>query len=196
MNFLAHAYLSFDDPQILVGNMISDFVKGAQKFRFSGKIQNGITLHRLIDEYTDAHPVTKKAKEFFRPSYRLYSGAVVDVLYDHFLANDPTLFDDASLKQFSTRVYRQLEEQAAALPNNFLQVFAYMRMDDWLYHYRYTEGIRKSLGGLVRRATYLSDSETAYQLFLDHYAELNQHYQEFFADVKQFAKQQFDLMGR
>lgn len=28
MNYLAHAYLSFDEPEILVGNMISDFVKG------------------------------------------------------------------------------------------------------------------------------------------------------------------------
>ena len=34
MNFLAHAFLSFNDPDILTGNMISDFVKGKQKFDF------------------------------------------------------------------------------------------------------------------------------------------------------------------
>jgi acyl carrier protein phosphodiesterase len=28
MNYLAHAYLSFGEPDILAGNMISDFVKG------------------------------------------------------------------------------------------------------------------------------------------------------------------------
>jgi hypothetical protein len=28
MNYLAHAYLSFNEPDILVGNLISDFVKG------------------------------------------------------------------------------------------------------------------------------------------------------------------------
>ncbi|MFL5742586.1 MAG: ACP phosphodiesterase [Flavisolibacter sp.] len=195
MNFLAHAYLSFDDPEILVGNMISDFVKGAKKFSFSGKIQEGISLHRAIDDYTDTHPATRKAREFFRPSYRLYSGAVMDVLYDHFLANDPFIFDDSSLKKFTARVYHQLEEQASALPNNFLQVFSYMRIEDWLYHYRHKEGIRKSLGGLVRRSAYLTDSSTAYQLFLDHYSELNECYKDFIEDVKQFAKQRFDLLS-
>ncbi len=34
MNYLAHAYLSFNDPEILVGNMISDFVKGKKKFDY------------------------------------------------------------------------------------------------------------------------------------------------------------------
>ncbi|MBK7121978.1 MAG: hypothetical protein IPH68_03715 [Chitinophagaceae bacterium] len=28
MNYLAHAYLSFNDPEILLGNMISDYIKG------------------------------------------------------------------------------------------------------------------------------------------------------------------------
>src|SRR5215211_5615620 len=109
MNFLAHAYLSFNQPQIVVGNMISDFVKGASKFSFNGKIQKGITLHRSIDEFTDMHPVTKKAKQIFQPHYRLYSGAIIDVLYDHFLANDPSVFTGDSLKKFTSEVYRHLE---------------------------------------------------------------------------------------
>src|SRR6476661_6072161 len=125
MNYLAHAYLSFNDPQILVGNMISDYVKGKAQFSFSGKVQKGITLHREIDRYTDSHPSTKKAKEIFRPAYRLYSGAIMDVLYDHFLANDDSEFTPVSLKEFSTRTYQQLELQAAELPINFLQVFTY-----------------------------------------------------------------------
>jgi acyl carrier protein phosphodiesterase len=51
---------------------------------FSGNIQKGIELHRNIDEFTDNHPVTKKAMEIFRPAYRLYSGPIVDILFDHF----------------------------------------------------------------------------------------------------------------
>ena len=95
MNYLAHAYLSFNHPEILVGNIISDFVKGKKKFDYPEGIQKGIHLHRLIDAYTDTHPATARAKEIFRPHYRLYSGAVMDVLYDHFLAIDPGEFDGA-----------------------------------------------------------------------------------------------------
>lgn len=191
MNYLGHAYLSFHSPQILVGNMISDFVKGATKFSFSGNIQKGMVLHRLIDDFTDTHPATKKAMEIFRPHYRLYSGPIMDILYDHFLANDSRLFDDHSLKEFTGNTYRSLENYSSHLPNRFLQVFTYMKAEDWLYHYKYPEGIRKSLYGLSRRATYLKESETAYRLFLEHHSYLNECYQDFFEDVKQFAKQKF-----
>jgi acyl carrier protein phosphodiesterase len=194
MNFLAHAYLSFGDAEILAGNMISDFVKGSSRFMFSGKIQKGIMLHREIDEFTDAHPATKKAKEFFRPHYRLYSGAIMDVLYDHFLANDETNFTDEGLKEFTLASYRQLENPAFHLPGRFLQVFEYMKAENWLYNYRQKEGIRKSLYGLVRRAKYLSESDTAYNLFIQHYVSLLECYQDFFPDVKQFAKEKFSAL--
>src|SRR5678816_1567442 len=88
MNYLGHAYLSFDSRPILVGNMISDFVKGKEQFVFSGKVQQGILLHRQIDQFTDTHPAIRKAMEIFRPYYRLYSAPIMDILLDHFLAND------------------------------------------------------------------------------------------------------------
>src|SRR4029079_19391 len=127
MNFLAHAYLSFNDPGILVGNMISDFVKGSARFGFSGKIANGIILHREIDTFTDNHQATKEAKQVFRPAYRLYSGAIMDVIYDHFLACDSNIFDDSSLKIFTTDTYAHLEHHAPYLPNHFIHVLSYMK---------------------------------------------------------------------
>ena len=65
--------------------MISDFVKGKKKFDYPAGIQKGIMLHRHIDNFTDTHEATREAKEIFRPHYRLYSGAFVDVVYDHCL---------------------------------------------------------------------------------------------------------------
>src|ERR1700709_705966 len=97
MNYLAHAYLSFNDPEILIGNLISDFVKGKAKYDYPERILAGINLHRAIDNFTDTHDSTRIAKEVFRPYYRLYSGAFIDVVYDHFLATDATEFSAASL---------------------------------------------------------------------------------------------------
>lgn len=192
MNYLAHAYLSYNRPFILVGNMISDFVKGSQKLGYTAAIQKGIMLHRAIDHFTDNHPVTARAKEVFRPHYRLYSGPIIDVVYDHFLANDATLFSDASLLQFTQDVYQTLEEATVHLPPRFLNVLTYMKMQNWLYHYRTPEGIERTLRGLVRRASFLSDSTQAFESFLVHYTELKACYEEFFPDVKQMAKQALD----
>lgn len=189
MNYLAHAYLSYNEPQILVGNMISDFVKGKEKFGYTDSIQKGIQLHRDIDAFTDTHPATAKAKEFFRPAYRLYSAPIVDILYDHFLANDEEIFSTPSLLSFTNDIYKILEEHTAHLPNRFLFVLTYMKMENWLYHYRTREGIQKSLRGLVRRATFINDSEPAYEIFNEQYDALQQCYQEFVPAVKQLAKQ-------
>ncbi|MGZ5218899.1 MAG: acyl carrier protein phosphodiesterase, partial [Chitinophagaceae bacterium] len=161
MNYLAHAYLSFNNPEILVGNMISDFVKGKKKFDYPTGIQAGIMLHRIIDTFTDNHPATREAKEFFRPHYRLYSGAFIDVVYDYFLANDATVFTESSLLDFSLQVYTSLEERKQWLPERFAAMFPYMRSQNWLFNYRTRRGTEKSFGGLVRRAVYLAESDTA-----------------------------------
>lgn len=188
MNYLAHAYLSFNQAEILTGNMISDFVKGKKKFDFNTGIQKGIALHRAIDEFTDFHPVTREAKAYFRKDYRLYAGAFIDVVYDHFLANDINEFaNETALQSFCQSTYRSLQNDIDGLPVKFLQILPYMQQHNWLFHYRYKEGIEKSFGGLVRRAAYLTESATAYHLFERHYDELGECYQLFFPELKKFA---------
>lgn len=194
MNYLAHARLSFQHPQILLGNMISDFVKGNKKFDFPPQVQAGINLHRSIDEFTDNHPVTRQAREIFRPAYRLYSGAFIDVVYDHFLAKDPEEFSDDSLLAFSNQVYQQLEPQQQWFPDPFARMFPYMKKQNWLYHYRSAQGIYNSFGGLVRRAAYLSSSEEAREIFDANYQLLQDCYRQFWQDMLPFARQRYLLL--
>lgn len=188
MNYLAHAVLSFDDPNILTGNMVSDFVKGKMKYTFPLEIQKGIELHRMIDEFTDRHPVTAEAKLFFRPAYRLYSGAFVDIVYDHFLANDPTEFKSADLLlKFTDTVYHSMEENKTNWPVMFTTLFHYMKNDNWLYSYRLVTGMNKSFHGLVRRARYMDDAEPAFKVFMENYTALQVCYENFFPELKEFS---------
>lgn len=188
MNYLAHAFLSFDRPDILTGNMISDYVKGKKKFDYSEQIQKGIQLHRHIDTFTDFHPATAKAKEFFRPQYRLYSGAFVDIVYDHFLANDTAQFTlYGGLENFSIGTYQLLDKSISAFPEPFKKMYPYMAAQNWLYNYRLKSGMQKSFQGLVHRAVYLKESVIAFQIFNDHYEELQKCYSEFFPELKEYS---------
>ena len=177
-----------------MGNLISDFVKGKKKFDYSKGIQQGITLHRAIDTFTDEHEATKEAKEIFRPAYRLYSGAFIDVLYDHFLATDENEFSEASLYEFSLQVYSMLDKHRAWFPEKFALMFPYMKNYNWLFNYRTLPGTKRSLGGVVHRAAYLTESDTAAGLFEKHYQPLLQCYRQFWKDVKPFARRQFDIL--
>lgn len=194
MNYLAHAFLSFGEPDILAGNMISDFVKGRKKYEYPLGIQKGITLHRLIDEFTDTHQATHEAKQFFREAVRLYSGAFVDVVYDHFLAMDKNLHDEKELNAFAQKTYGQLDEYVTFFPERFARMFPYMKEQNWLYNYRTITGIENSFGGVVRRAVYLNNSVAAFEAFMKYYDELQTCYKAFFADVLAFAKKQVSFL--
>ena len=61
MNFLAHIYLSFDNDEITIGNFIADSIRGNKFKHLPKNIQKGITLHRHIDTFTDAHKTVRKS---------------------------------------------------------------------------------------------------------------------------------------
>ncbi len=191
MNYLAHAYLSFRQPGILVGNMISDYVKGRKQYDYPIAIQKGIRLHRAIDTFTDTHPLTSHAKAFFKPAVGLYAGAFLDIVYDHFLAIDQQELSEPVLRSFTQEVYTQLANEQLLFPEKFARIFPYMQSQNWLYHYRNLDGIEKSFGGLVRRAVYLSESAKAFDAFTTHYDELKGYYAKFFPELKAFASSQF-----
>jgi acyl carrier protein phosphodiesterase len=194
MNYLAHAWLSFNHPEILVGNMISDFVKGKQKFTYSPMIQKGMTLHRAIDAFTDAHEATAAAKQFFKPAVRLYAGAFVDVAYDHFLARDLQENSEEEWQQFCTHTYHVLQHHVAIVPERFAVMLPYMRSQNWLFNYRYHYGMQNSFKGLAHRAAYLNDSSEAFSVFEESYDQLQQCYNQFFPFVKTFALAQFNQL--
>jgi acyl carrier protein phosphodiesterase len=175
----------------LVGNIISDFVKGRKKFDYSMGIQAGISLHRSIDSFTDDHVVVKEAKKVFREAYGLYSGPFVDILFDHFLAQDQSQFVNDSLAEFSAAVYNTLDVYSNVFPENFGFIFPFMKEHNWLYNYRFAWGIQRSFRGLVHRAAYISNSEIAFKLFESNYSLLKEYYSLFFPQLKEYAFNEF-----
>ena len=187
MNYLAHAYLSFGDADMLAGNMLSDFIKGKKRFDYPYRIQQGISLHRAIDDFTDNHAVTAKAKQFFKPVYGLYASPFMDIVYDHFLANDENIFKEEELSSFAHTTYRVLQQFEGLFPPVFVTVFHYMQLHDWLSGYKYKEGIFRSFGGLVHRAKYMNDAQPACDILINNYDALQECYTEFFPELKAYA---------
>ena len=187
MNYLAHAYLSFGEPEILAGNIFSDFIKGKKRYLYPKRIQDGITLHRAIDEFTDSHAVTANAKQYYKPVYGLYAAPFIDIVYDHFLANDRSIFANDELSVFASTTYSQLQQFEGLFPPSFGMVFHYMQLHNWLYNYKSTDGIFRSFNGLVRRVAYMNDAQPACELLIKHYDALRECYEAFFPELKAFA---------
>lgn len=194
MNYLGHALLSFGNKELLVGNMIGDFVKGMKAVReYPEGIQQGILLHRKIDEFTDNTAPSLRAQVWFRPGYGLYAGPIVDTLLDHYLATDAQHFSsEQKLLSFTQDVYKILEEYRDYLPPTFATLFPYMREHNWLYNYRTMAGARRSLQGLQQRAQHMKPIDEAYNTFVVRYYEIGQCYYEFIDSVVKFVNNELN----
>ena len=189
MNYLAHAYLSFGNPSVLTGNIISDFIKGKKIYGYSNEILNGIKLHRAIDYFTDQHSSTKAIKKYFSPYYGQYSSVFTDIAFDYFVANDNRNFKNINeLDLFSQQCYEQLDRNFIYLPENFRYVFVSMKQHNWLLNYHGNSGIEHSFRGIVERAKYMTDYLTAFNIFLEHKEQMHNYYYPFFPQMKVFAE--------
>ena len=99
MNYLAHIYLSGENDMLKIGNFIADSVKGKKYLDYPVSIQQGITLHRNIDEFTDSHPIVHQSVHRLFDKYSHYSTVIVDILYDHFLAANWQDFHETKLEK-------------------------------------------------------------------------------------------------
>ena len=189
MNFLAHIYLSFDDPQITLGNFMADSIRGRDYLQFPKRIQKGVLLHRAIDTFTDTHPITRKSSKRLHSRYRHYSMVIVDIYYDHFLARNWDSYSDISLESFTDNFYTLLEENLHLMPETVQQMTPYMITDNWLLSYREVEGIHRVLKGLNRRTGLKSGMDQAVEELEDFYGEFEAEFTAFFDELIIFSRQ-------
>ncbi len=194
MNFLAHLYLSGDDPNVQVGNFIGDFVKGRSLIeQFGPDIARGIELHRAIDEFTDRHPVVAKSKNRLRPTYRHYAGVIVDIFYDHFLAHRWDEYHDEFLPDYAERMYSLMDQHQAILPEEVKYMMPYMTRGNWLVNYARLEGIHRALTGMARRSRHGAQMEFAIKDLKTDYELYAQEFATFFPELHQYARNWLSL---
>nr|WP_222843469.1 acyl carrier protein phosphodiesterase [Roseivirga misakiensis] len=148
-------------------------------------IGKGVLLHREIDFYTDNHPTVAISKDRLRDKYRHYSGVIVDMFYDHYLAKNFELFSDKPLVQFADLSYKLMESYWDIIPPRGQKMLPYMVRGNWLVNYGKSEGIHRALQGLSRRTKFDSKLEYAIQDLLQYDAEFESEFKSFFAEIQQ-----------
>lgn len=192
MNFLAHIYLSFDDPEITLGNFFADHIRGNKFKHLPNKVQKGILLHREIDTYTDAHPIPKKSSKRLHKNYSHYSRVIVDIYYDHYLAKNWSNYSAIPLKKYVEGFYDLLEANYSILPLGTQRMMPYMIADNWLYNYSNLDGISRVLNGMNRRTQNKSKMNFAILDLEEYYSEFESEFQAFFEELITFSRQKFN----
>ncbi len=191
MNFLAHIYLSFDDNEITLGNFIADSIRGNKYKHLPERVQKGIKLHRFIDTFTDAHPTVRKSTKRLHENYSHYSGVIVDIFYDHFLAKNWSTYSDVPLELFVDNFYDLLEDNYEILPDTTKHMMPYMIADNWIFNYSKLEGIGRVLNGMNRRTKNKSKMNFAILDLEQHYDEFEKEFTSFFEELVTYSKQKY-----
>ena len=188
MNYLAHLYLSGNDEELLLGNFIADAVKGKQALHYSHGIARGIYLHRLIDTYTDTHPIVAETKTRLRDKFKKYAPVVADLYYDHFLAKHFERFANETLVSYTQRTYHLINNHLPDLPERVQYFFPYMMAQNWLLGYAEVEGISRALTGLSRRTSFESGMEKAGEELTINYSFYEQEFELFFPELERYVE--------
>ncbi|CAM5772966.1 ACP phosphodiesterase [Labrys miyagiensis] len=186
MNYLAHLLLSPPDAAFRVGNLLPDLVHLPEQEKFTGRYREGIEMHRRIDAFTDAHPVTRRSRERLWPTYRRFSGIIVDIVYDHCLIERWRAYHPCSLSDFLDEVRSGLPPLEADLPET---TYRHIRsITQWAGDYATLEGVSdamKRVGSRLRRPVDFSGL----------YPELERHRQGFLDDFDCFFPQLLAATG-
>ena len=188
MNFLAHIYLSNDEDFVKIGNFMADGIRGKSYSDFHYSIQKGILLHRAIDTFTDAHPIFRQSTKRLHANYHHYSGVIVDIFYDHFLAKNWQQYSPINLSDFVDDFHQLLESNYDLLTPKTKRLLPYMIAQNWLKSYQTVNGIEVILTQMDQRISSTNKMQNSVVELNDHYDEFEAEFFLFFEDLRQFVK--------
>lgn len=193
MNYLAHSFLSFGNNELIVGNFIADSMHGNNFSGLPAGVVKGIMLHRKIDSFTDSHPVYLSSKHRFRKEFDKYSGVLMDIMYDHFLAKNFERYASVSLQEHATGIYKVLQDNFDFLPENAKRFYGYMTERNILFHYSTLEGIETVLTHLSHRIRHRYELQLAMPILEREYEEIETEFHVFFEELSAYCKKQPEM---
>lgn len=188
MNFLAHIFLSGDNDFLKIGNFMADGIHGKNFDAFPAEVQKGIRLHREIDSFTDFHPIFRQSKHRLHERYGHYSGVIIDIFYDHFLAKNFSTYSTEPLASFASNFYELLESNFAMLTPRFQMMFPVLKEENWLVLYATIPGIGHILYNMDRRTRLASKMQFSVEELTLFYEEFETEFTLFFEEMQAFVK--------
>ena len=193
MNYLSHIYLSGESEEIKLGNFIGDFVKGQQFLKYPPNVAKGILLHRLIDSFTDSHSLVNECIVKLRPGFGNYSGIVIDIFLDHFLAVNWNHYSFEKLSSFTKRFHAILLSNFFQLPSQVKMFLPFLIQNKRLQSYASFQGIEKTLRIMVQHTSLPAETEFAIKILEDEYQFFNKSFNQFFPEIISFVEKKGDF---
>ena len=189
MNFLAHIYLSGNNDLLKIGNFMADSIRGNSYLDYPDELRKGILLHRYIDTFTDAHTIYRKSKHRLHEKYGHYSGVIMDIVYDHYLAKNWTTYSDVPLHEYAAAFYQLLQDNYDLLTEKTQKMIPYMIERNWLVSYASLEGLETILFQMDYRTKHRVNMQEAIVEVKQFYTEFEEEFTLFFEELRKHCEE-------
>lgn len=168
---------------------MADGIRGKDYLNFPEEVKKGILLHRQIDTFTDSHLIYRKSKHRLHKKYGHYSGVIMDILYDHFLAKNWNNYSNERLEDYTANFYQSLETNYNILSEKTKNLMPYMIERNWLVSYATIAGIEMILFQMDYRTKHRANMQEAIVELQEFYLEFEQEFTDFFEELITFTNQ-------
>jgi acyl carrier protein phosphodiesterase len=192
MNLVAHQYLSFNQPDIQIGNYLGEVVKGNKYLNYPQSISKGILLHRAIDHFTDENEIVKKSTSYFHATQHKYAPIIIDLMYDYFLIKHWNLFCDIPFEKFKQDCYTIFNNSYSTYPTSLQEMTNHLIQYDWFENYKTLEGIQRTLNGISKRTKFSNNLNHSLKSMIEYQDYIEEHFLLFMPRVIKMSKEFVD----
>ena len=167
---------------------MADSVRGNSYLNYPEEIKKGILLHRYIDTFTDAHPIYRKSKHRLHQKYGHYSGVIMDIVYDHYLAKNWANYSDQKLEHYADNFYKLLQDNYDILTDKTKGMLPYLMTGNWLVSYATLAGLEIILFQMDYRTKHRAHMQEAMVELAQFYTEFEDEFRLFFEELEQHCR--------
>lgn len=184
MNYLAHAYLSPEDPLILMGNLWGDLLRPKDYEFLKAEMLLGVKLHKKIDAFTDQHEGVDQINNLIRPYQGKYTPVVADVLMDFILSKFWHMFHEDTLEVYCLRKYKLVMNHLHLIPERLHPRITRMVENHWLESCKNRDQMDMTFKMLSRRASFENNIPNSMQAYGQHEPTMDRLFLIFFEDMR------------
>jgi acyl carrier protein phosphodiesterase len=183
MNFLAHCFLAQPNRYSLYGNLLGDFIAGADLDNQPEQVLKGLENHKLVDRFTDAHEAITPLKKLMSKERRRFTGIISDVVFDYYLIKHWSEFTDRSLHDFIAFVYSEIRIIKPQMHQRMINSMNFMLNHDGLMVNSTIEGVGITLDRLSNRIRFKNNLAGAVEEVELNYDAFDASFMSLFPDL-------------
>jgi acyl carrier protein phosphodiesterase len=140
------------------------------------------------------HPVYRQSKHRLHEKYGHYSGVIMDIFYDHFLAKNWKTYSDEKLDDYAEKFYTLLTKNHELLTERAKGMLPYMIARNWLVSYATIEGLEMIMFQMDHRTkNRVAMNESMVEL-KEFYTEFENEFTLFFVALRQHCHEKLAVL--